>query len=49
MLRPLWPNNGVEYDKALAEAKKEYDEWMQSRKGKQTIQVYSRKQEDGQK
>ena len=50
MHRPLWPEDGMEYDLALMAAQKVYDAWVQSRKGgngnRKGITVYSRKQLD---
>jgi hypothetical protein len=47
MRKPLYPEHGMEYDLAMMEAEKEYQAWVNSRKGrKQGITVYTRKQED---
>lgn len=48
MHKPLYPQDGMVYDLALMSAQKEYDAWVQSRKGgngnRTGITVYSRKQ-----
>jgi hypothetical protein len=45
--RPLWPEDGIEYDIAMLEAQVEYDRWVNSRKGgngnRKGITVYKRK------
>jgi hypothetical protein len=45
---PLWPADGMVYDLALMAAQKEYDAWVDSRRGgngnRKGITVYSRKQ-----
>lgn len=44
--RPLWPEDGTVYYKALAEAAEEYDRWVDGRKMNRGIRVYSRKELD---
>ena len=48
MHKPLYPDDGMVYDLAMMAAQKEYDAWVQSRKGgngnRKGITVYSRKQ-----
>ena len=48
MHKPLYPDDGMVYDLAMIAAQKEYDAWVQSRKGgngnRKGITVYSRKQ-----
>jgi hypothetical protein len=47
MHKPLWPEDGMQYDIAMMEAQELYDEWVASRRGrKQGITVYTRKHED---
>ena len=46
MRKALYPEHGMEYDLAMMEAEKEYQAWVNSRKGKRGIVVYTRKQED---
>lgn len=43
MLRPIYPQDGVEYVKAMAEATAEYEAWVNGRRGKQTIQMFTTK------
>lgn len=48
MHNPLYPDDGMVYDLAMMAAQKEYDAWVESRKGgngnRKGITVYSRKQ-----
>lgn len=48
MYNPLYPDDGMMYDLAMMAAQKEYDAWVQSRKGgngnRKGITVYSRTQ-----
>lgn len=46
--KPLYPDDGMEYDLAMMAAQKEYDAWVKSRKGgngqRKGITVISRAQ-----
>ena len=48
MHRPLWPEDGFQYDVAMMQAQEEYDAWVDSRRGgngnRKGITIYSRKQ-----
>jgi hypothetical protein len=49
MRKPLYPEDGMEYDLAMIEAEKEYKAWLNSRKGKKGMKVFavrSNKMED---
>jgi len=39
--RPLYPEDGMEYDIAMMEAEKEYKAWVNSRKGKKGMKVFA--------
>jgi hypothetical protein len=44
--RPLWPEDGMQYDIAMMKAQEEYDAWVTGRKTQKGIRVYSRKELD---
>ena len=49
--RPLYPQDGMEYDLAMMSAESEYNAWVASRKknvGGNGITVYSRKKKEEQ-
>jgi hypothetical protein len=41
MRKPLYPEDGMEYDLAMMEAEKEYKAWVNSRKGKRGMKVFA--------
>ena len=41
MRKPLYPEHGMEYDLAMMEAEKEYQAWVNSRKGKKGMKVFA--------
>ena len=41
MAKPLYPEHGMEYDLAMMEAEKEYQAWVNSRKGKKGMKVFA--------
>ena len=41
MRKPLYPEHGMEYDIAMMEAEKEYQQWVNSRKGKKGMKVFA--------
>jgi hypothetical protein len=41
MARPLYPEDGFLYDVAMMEAEKEYQAWVNSRKGKKGMKVFA--------
>ena len=41
MHRPLWPEDGFQYDVAMMQAQEEYDAWVKSRKGKKGMKVFA--------
>ena len=40
MRKPLYPEHGMKYDIAMMEAEQEYQEWVESRKGRKRIKVW---------
>lgn len=44
MDNPLYPEDGVEYEYAMAAAIEEYEAWLTGRKLNNGIRVYSRKE-----
>ena len=41
MRKPLYPEHGMEYDIAMMEAEKEYQQLVNSRKGKKGMKVFT--------
>lgn len=41
MSKPLYPEHGMVYDVAMMEAEKEYQAWVNSRKGKKGMKVFA--------
>jgi len=41
MRKTLYPEHGMEYDVAMMEAEKLYNEWVKSRKGKKGMKVFT--------
>lgn len=39
--RPLYPEDGMEYDVAMMEAEAEYKAWLTARKGKKGVKVFA--------